>query len=95
MSITGGISLREWAELRGISYPTANRWFHAGRLPCRAEQATTGRREIVVYPDQPAENCTCVDVVHVKCLVDKLAHAGYVVLSRKDATRLGVPLPPC
>jgi hypothetical protein len=94
MSITGGISLRQWAELRGVSYPTANRWFHAGQLPCRAEQSTTGRREILVFPDEPAEDCTCVDPLHVQCIVDKLRTAGYVVLSREDATRLGVPVSP-
>ena len=84
------ISLAEWALDRGVSRATATRWFHAGRLPCRAEQAAGGRREIRVFPDEPAVDCTCADGLHAPCVVDRLRAAGYVVLTRDQADALGV-----
>jgi hypothetical protein len=45
------MKLSEYARKNGISYQTALRWFHADKLPVRAEQLKTGT--ILVYPDQP------------------------------------------
>ena len=32
------MNLKEWAERRGVSYWTALRWFHSGKLPVPAYQ---------------------------------------------------------
>lgn len=84
------ISLGEWARSRGVAYATANRWFHAGRLPCRAEQAATGRREIRVYPDEPPTGCTCANTAHVQCMTAKLRVAGYAVVPLEQARAAGL-----
>ena len=43
------MKLPEWARKNGISYRTALRWYHDGRLPARAEQLDTGT--ILVYEE--------------------------------------------
>ncbi len=47
------MKIRDWAETQGISYWTALRWFHAGKLPVPAEQLPTGT--ILVYPPEKPE----------------------------------------
>lgn len=46
------MKLSEWARKNGISYKTAWRWFHEGKLPVRAVQIENSKT-IIVYPDQP------------------------------------------
>ena len=44
------MKLSDWANLQGISYKTAWKWFQAGKLPVKAQQMPTGT--IIVYtPD--------------------------------------------
>jgi predicted site-specific integrase-resolvase len=43
------MKLSDWAKTQGICYRTAYNWFHAGKMPCRAEQLPSGT--ILVYPD--------------------------------------------
>lgn len=44
------MKIKEWAKEQGISYRTALRWFHSGKLPVPAEQLETGT--ILVYPKE-------------------------------------------
>ena len=46
------MKLAEWARANGIHPITAQRWFHTGSLPVRAEKLASGT--ILVYPNEPA-----------------------------------------
>ena len=46
------MKLVDWAQESGLSYITAWRLFHAGKLPVRATQLETGT--ILVHPEKPA-----------------------------------------
>ena len=46
------MKLSEWARKQNISYRTAWRWFHEGRLPVRAEQVGEGKT-ILVFEEEP------------------------------------------
>ncbi|MBU4175465.1 MAG: IS607 family transposase [Actinobacteria bacterium] len=45
------MKLSEWARKQNVSYRTAWRWFHEGRLPVRAEQVGEGKT-ILVFEDE-------------------------------------------
>jgi putative resolvase len=44
------MKLSQWAKQQGITYGTALKWFHAGRLKFPSEQLDTGT--ILVHPEQ-------------------------------------------
>jgi len=44
------MKLSKWAQKQGIAYGTALKWFHAGNMPCRCEQLSTGT--IIAYPEE-------------------------------------------
>lgn len=46
------MKLSEWARKQNVSYRTAWRWFHEGRLPVRAEQVGEGKT-ILVFEEEP------------------------------------------
>lgn len=45
-----GMKLTKWAKWYGVCYHTALRWFHSGKMPCRAEKLPSGM--ILVFPDE-------------------------------------------
>jgi len=47
------VNLKEWAEQQGVSYWTALRWFHSGRLPVPAYQVD--RLIMIGEPDAVSE----------------------------------------
>lgn len=49
------MKLVDWAKQEGISYRTANRWFHAGVLPVKSIQLSTGTILVTVEPDKPKQ----------------------------------------
>lgn len=44
--------LKHWAEKQGISYQTALRWFHSGRMPVPARQVVENGSILVDLSDQ-------------------------------------------
>jgi predicted site-specific integrase-resolvase len=66
------VKLVDWAEQQGISYRTAQRWFHAGKIP-GATQTASGRIYVTVDADECNGEC-CVDL-HIECLFNKLSPA--------------------
>ena len=58
------MKLSEWARRNGISYRTALRWYHDGRLPARAEQLETGT--ILVYEEIASAQSTAEIVIYAR-----------------------------
>jgi predicted site-specific integrase-resolvase len=59
------MKLSHWAKQQGISYLTAFRWFHSGKLPIKSQQMASG--SILVYPE--SENNNIEERVFVYCRV--------------------------
>jgi predicted site-specific integrase-resolvase len=52
------IKLSEWAKQNGVCYKTAWRWFHEGKLPCKAVQISTGTILVETEYSEPKKNET-------------------------------------
>lgn len=85
------MKLVDWAEQQGISYRTAQRWFHLGKIK-GANQTASGRIYVTVDAAECNGEC-CVDL-HIECLlkkltdddvdklVQRLSDAGYAIEKR-------------
>lgn len=87
------VKASQWADQQGLPRHVVYREFHArGYVTDRsgnrvhAERAPGGKG-IHVYPDGPPDPLAAVSA---EALVAKLESAGYVVLTRDQAARLGV-----
>jgi len=52
--------LKKWAIQQKISYWTALRWFHSGKLPVKAIQTETGSILVIEESSAPLSNCVGV-----------------------------------
>ncbi len=86
------MNLKQWADLQGIHYHTASRWFHDGILPVPAEKV--GPRTILVYPHgKPGENNVGIGLYARVSSYDQKADLDRQVARLVEwATKVGTPV---
>ena len=86
------MNLKQWADLQGIHYHTASRWFHDGILPVPAEKV--GPRTILVYPHgKPGENNAGIGLYARVSSHDQKADLDRQVARLVEwATKVGTPV---
>ncbi|MDQ0376527.1 hypothetical protein [Amycolatopsis thermophila] len=81
------IYLKQWARQHGIAPTTAYRWFQQDKLPEGVHARRLPSGSIVVDVAEPDP----LDHLDPHALVALLRNAGYVILTRDQAHRLGIP----
>ncbi|ABW10143.1 Resolvase domain [Parafrankia sp. EAN1pec] len=84
------MNLKEWAESQGVAYVTAQRWFHAGKLPVPARKV--GGLILVGEPDRPATSGTVVVYARVSSADQKSDLDRQVACVTGWATGQGLPV---
>ena len=82
------MKLSDWAKEQGVTYRTAYNWFKGGKLPCPAEQLSTGT--IIVHPEKEVKPSNVVIYARVSSYDRKDSLEGQVIRCEEFARGKGL-----